>query len=212
MNRPRWTGFAAIGLALVLPARLAAVRASSSPSPGIYLEKPGARGDDARIKLEEVTVQQVKQKGMFKMIATQGLLKGAAIGVIAGASAAVRAPEGDVSFDFYLDPKGPPSPQMSLEDAMQMVNGSSSMPSTARSAEDFVLVRLTPKDDTREVELGKGGSSKLEHTLPCTVDTVGNGAFRVRPRTALPPGEYAFTYVAQGQSGGQLWTFGVNAR
>jgi hypothetical protein len=219
MYRPGWTRLAAIGPALVLMGASAIARAPSPPSPGIYLEKPGPIGDDARVKLHAVIVQQVKQTGLAKMMVSQGFAKGGMVGVIGGASASVRAPGGDIAFYFSLDPQaGSRSRQMSMEEAMKMMDGDS-MPPNVRSAEEFVLLHMTPKDDTRQAQLGTvggiggrgGGMGKSKDAVPCSVEKLGDGAFRVRPKEPLAPGEYAFTLTAQGQ-GGQLWDFGVDAK
>ncbi len=90
-----------------------------------------------------------------------------------------------------------------------------SMPA-GRTAEDFVLLRMTPKNNARQTELGKQGrSGRLENSkdaVACTIERVGDNACRVRPREALAPGEYAFTANGQAGAGGQLWDFGVDGK
>jgi hypothetical protein len=72
-------------------------------------------------------------------------------------------------------------------------------------------VRLKPTDDTRVAQFSSkiGGGSK--DAVPCAIEKIGDHAYRVRPKSALAPGEYAFSYSPQGQ-GGQFWDFGVDAK
>ncbi len=213
MSRTRMI-VAAIGAAIALMGTFAMAQAPAPPSPGIYLQMPGKGGDEGRVRLRAVMVTEMKQKGMLKMVATSGLAKSAVVGAIAGEHAAVRAPAGEIQFIIYLNPGAAGSGPGNLEEMMKMSNGDS-MPA-GRSAEDFVLLRMTPRNNTREAELGKQSrSGRLENSkdaVPCSVERVGDNAFRVRPREALAPGEYAFTANGQAGAGGQIWDFGVDGK
>ncbi len=211
MYRLSWSG-AAVFLAVVL-AVPAAMLAASSPSPGIYVEMPGKSGDDAKVKLQGVMVTNISEKGAWKMALSQGFAKGAMVATIDGSSAAVRVPAGNIAFDFLLDPRpGGGNSAASMDEMMKAMSGEG-MPATARSADDFQLLHLTPKAHTREVQIGtqgRGGmSSKTKDAVPCVIEKVGEREFRVRPKDPLEPGEYAFSYSTQDR-GSQLWDFGVD--
>ncbi len=206
-------------LALCAPA---VARPASPPVPGIYLEMPGKSGDEARVRLKAELIQNEKQTGTAKMVISQGFAKAGIVGVIGGSSASVRVPSGDVAFYFYLDPKADSgSSQMNMEEAMKMMQGEG-MPRDVKSADEFVLLRMTPKEDTRQAEIGTtggffgrgGGMGKSKDAVPCSVENLGGGAYRVRPKQPLAPGEYAFTVHSQagGGAGGQFWDFGVDGR
>jgi hypothetical protein len=86
-------------------------------------------------------------------------------------------------------------------------------PPQAHRADEFVLVRLQPKGDTREGHVGgheRGSKSVSKDAVPFTSEPLAPGEFRVTPKDPLGPGEYAFYYAAQGP-GGQLFDFGVDA-
>jgi hypothetical protein len=123
----------------------------------------------------------------------------------------VRAPSGDVTFYFYLDPQAGAGSQASMDDAMKMLDGTA-MPAV-RSADEFVLLHMTPKDDSRQTQMGTmGRGSQMGHSkdaVPCSVEKLGDGTFRVRPKSPLAPGEYAFMPSAEG---GRLWDFGVDGK
>jgi hypothetical protein len=217
MHRPDFTRPAVIGSAVVLMAVSAIAQAPpDKPATGIYLEVPGKTGDDGRVKLQAVIVQEVKQTGMLKMIASQGLLGGGVVEGIGGTRASVRAAAGDVTFDFYLDPQAYARSKqpMSMDEAMKMMSGDS-MPIVAQSADEFVLLHLTPKDNTRQAQVGTSGRSgkmgKSKDAVPFSIEKLGEGVFRVRPKEPLPPGEYAFMISTEGRSG-EFWDFGVDGK
>jgi hypothetical protein len=202
----------AIGAVLLLVGAAATAQAPPPRPAGIYLEVPGKSGDDAVIKIHGAFATEMKTKGMAGMMLTGGLKKAGMVGVLAGAAATVRAAGGDVAFDFYFDQRAGSSPMsMTPEDAMKMMGGDG-MPMMAHRAEEFMLIRLTPKENEREAQLGAVGSTgKSKDAVPCAFQTLAPGIFRVRPKDPLPPGEYAFTFVSQG-GGGQLWDFGVDSK
>ncbi len=214
MNRHRWIVCALIGQAATLMGATVVGQAPPAPAPGIYLQVPGKSGDEGSVKLRGVMVTEMKQKGMLKMIATSGIAKSGVIGAIPGGHATVRVPAGDIAFTISLNTGRAGSGPANLEQMMNAMNGDS-MPA-GRTAEDFVLLRMTPKDNTREAELGKQGrSGRLENSkdaVPCSLERVSDNVFRVRPKDALPPGEYAFTANGQAGAGGQLWDFGVDGK
>ncbi len=214
VKRVRLVRFAALSAVVLASFAAPTARTLSSPSPGLYLDVPGNTSDDARVKLRGVMVTNVRQKGTWKMVVSQGFAGTAVVGSINGAHASVRAPSGDVTFYLYLDTHATPSNQMSMTDAMNMMNGEG-IPANVRSADDFVLLHLTVKDNGREAQVGTSGrggmSNKSKDAVPCTVEKLGDGAFRVKPSTPLAPGEYAFSTMGQGNAS-ELWDFGVDGK
>ncbi len=209
---PHFTRLAALSALLIASAAVPTAGARSSPSPGIYLDAPGATSDEAGVKLRGVMVTNIRQTGALKMVLSQGFGKSALVGSINGAHASVRAPSGDVTFYVYLDPH--PSNQTSMADALNMMSGEG-MPANVRSADDVLLLHLTVKDGAREAQVGTAGrggvSNKTKDAVPCTIEKVGEGAFRVKPNAPLAPGEYAFSAMGQG-NGNEFWDFGVDGK
>ena len=220
MFRPERKRLDAVAAALALMGAVAIAHAAAPTSPGIYVEAPGKSGEDSMVKLRSVMVRETKQTGLAKTMLTGGLLKGTVLQTISGASATVRVPSGEVAFDFYLNPKDPASMQSMnpMEAAQQMMSegglpGSGDwMPTSATKADEFLLVRLKPGGDARTAQFPTGIGAHSKDEVPCGIEKIGDNAYRVRPRSPLGPGEYAFTYSPQGGPGGQYWDFGIDAK
>lgn len=121
---------------------------------------------------------------------------------------------GDATFRIQFDPKSGGDPQsMSPTDMMAMMNGGDGgIPPMAKGPQDFALVKLTVANENREAEFGTPGASRAKDAVDFTVEKLGAQAYRVKPRHALPPGEYAF-YVRMGNAPmGQAWDFGVDRK
>lgn len=83
---------------------------------------------------------------------------------------------------------------------------------TATSPNEFVLTRLTQinKKNQRELVTGTSsnftGSSQMgidtEDSIPFTIETLGNGKYKVQPEEDLKPGEYCFFYQGSVPLGG----------
>lgn len=82
-----------------------------------------------------------------------------------------------------------------------------SLPADVNAADQLVLIKVNPKSDRREVEVGRAGITgtsmgfRKEAIVPTTfeevkVQTIGGGVkymlYRVKVVNPLPPGEYAF--------------------
>lgn len=72
---------------------------------------------------------------------------------------------------------------------------------TSTSPNEFALIRLTRKGDSREIEVGTeniySGTSKgvnNKNVCPCTIEQIDGYTFIVTPTEPLPPGEYCFYF------------------
>ncbi len=182
---------------------------------GIYLASGGA-ADSEPVRLTGKMLQKIRQTGMIKMMFTGGRAQGDIVATLDGAKAEVRAPAG-VAFVFQLPSASGSSaaPNANPADLMSMMTGDY-FPPQAHHVEEFLLIRLHAKGDTREADLGKPGrgahsKSSSKDAVAFTTEPAGPGAFRVRPNEPLTPGEYAFSFSVPGQGpGGQVWDFGVD--
>jgi hypothetical protein len=215
--RKRALGRAVSFAAVLLLAGLASGGEPAARRVGIYVAANGtSAGEDSLERLHGTIVQKIRQTGMLKVMLTGGHLGGDVIGTLEGARAAVRTPAGRIGFRFRLNtgPASPTSPDMGGTDMMSALSGDF-LPPQARRADEFVLVRLQPKGNTREGHVGgyggrSGSSGASKDSVPFTSEQLSPGEFRVSPREPLVPGEYAFYFGAQGP-GGQLFDFGVDA-
>ncbi len=98
------------------------------------------------------------------------------------------------------------------------LNTTSGIPSTPN---EFTLVVFNQRSDNREVTIskennwgGKGGLSD-EYVVPFDAEDMGNGVFKITPKTPLKKGEYGFYLVTSGTSnagdaiGTKFFDFGV---
>jgi hypothetical protein len=180
-------------------------------APGIYLAAPGKDGAEEQTRLVGARPHEVKTTGLGKMILTQGLLKGSMVYELAGETADVRTAAISPAFYFYFDTAQAGSDPMAMMSQMMSGDG---MPSGAKTAADFSLIRLTLTNGNRHANMGKLGSSgKPKDTVECTQERLAQGAYRLQPKNPLPPGEYAFVFTnSMGPGGGSMsmWDFGVD--
>jgi hypothetical protein len=109
-------------------------------------------------------------------------------------------------FYFYLDNKS------------GGLNTSSGIPSTTN---EFALVRFNVRSDNREVTIAKAnaygakGGLSDEYVVQFDAEDLGNGVFKVTPKTDLKNGEYGFYLINSGNSstgaavGAKFFDFGV---
>ena len=90
-----------------------------------------------------------------------------------------------------------------------------------QSPEEFSLVKLRNKKDTRELEMGRasayGGSIvsfrkglSLKNTIKFSTEEIGPGIHKVTPNVTLESGEYAFVFT--GGEGSRIYDFSVYAQ
>lgn len=186
------------------------------PVPGIYIEKAGESGSDGLTRLPGARPQEVKTKGMGKMILTQGLVKASMMVALAGTIADLRTSDSSPAFVISLpDPAAAGQAPADPFAAMNQSMSGDSMPPGARTGADFQLVQLTVTSDSRQADMGKLGAQggRLKNSIDLSEERVAPGEYRMRPKQSLKPGEYAFFFQnsMSGAGGYQAWAFGVDA-
>jgi hypothetical protein len=202
-------------ITLAAATRLAGQAATPAPEhePGIYMDASG--GGASLVKLRCNRAQEVKTKGIMKSMVSQGFIKPSFAAELTGGMADIRLPEGDLSFDFYFGKGSAPDPSKDLMAAMGNSMSGDVMPADATNADDFVLIQLSPKEHAREAALGEvTNSAKSKAAIDRTTERVAQGVYRLKPKSPLKPGEYAFYYATK-MAGGpsmSLWDFGIDAK
>jgi len=202
-----------IGAALVAASSLMAQEAAKQ-KPGIYLTVPGKSGAEQTTRLLGA-IPHLETRGIGKSILTQGISKPAEVASLDGTGADIRIKDTTPTFYFYFNTgNSQPNPNDPMAAMAAMGSGPGDMmPATARTASDFVLVKMTVTKDGREVEVGKMGSnSKSKAAIDCVVERLAQGEYKAHAKDPLKPGEYAF-YYNNSQGGGMgsgLWDFGID--
>jgi hypothetical protein len=173
---------------------------------GIYLYEL-IKGRRVMTQLRPVVSAQNRTGGVFTNSITYGITKIKQKANLPNRNAEMQIPRTRPIFYFYLDA------------TTGGLNTSSGIPSDPN---EFMLVRFNQRSDNREVTIakqnafgGKGGLSD-EYVVPFDSEDLGNGIFRVTPRTELKKGEYAFYLVNSGNSnasaaiGAKFFDFGIN--
>lgn len=98
--------------------------------------------------------------------------------------------DGNCSFKFYFRPG---DEQKTLTSDWRF--------RTSTSPNEFALIRLSRKGDSREIEVGTeniyAGTSKgvnNKNVCPCTIEQIDEYTFKVTPTEPLLPGEYCFYF------------------
>jgi hypothetical protein len=210
----------AVAVAAILGARpLVRAQAGSEKAgekghaPGIYLATRGDSGEQM-VRIVGAQPHEVKNTGMAKMILSQGLLKGSTLVELGGPVADIRTSSTSPTFYFYFDTAAESQSADPLA-ALTQVMGGDAMPYGAKQAADFSLVHLTLTDGNRRANMGKIGSQggKPKDSVDCVQERLDRGAYTLRPKKPLQPGEYAFFFVNSrpGMGGYTAWDFGVDA-
>ena len=180
------------------PAQVPATVSAASPddpnaphNPGIYMYA-NANSAQTMTELQRVTPKQTKGSGAWDSGMTYGITKFKVRGVFEGANAPVKT--GDPNPVFYL--YAPESPGA--------FGGSYIKPN------DFTLIKLTQKNNTREIVEGSGSiwgtttgtDDKAKRGF--SVDQVKPGVYKLTLLQPLPPGEYAFQ-----QNAGSFFDFRI---
>jgi hypothetical protein len=204
--------FPVLAAVFVVAAGTAGRTQAPEPHPaGIYMAS-GSGADGASLVRLRGARADIKTKGLGMMMLTQGLAKGSFEADLPGPVADIRTSNGAATFYFYFDTKAAEDPtSVDPMAALGMVTGDA-MPMQAHSAGDFVLVQLKASGDRRSVNVGKMGSSGIpKNAVPVDIERLAEGAYRLRPKEPLKPGEYAFSFVSGTGPSGVLWDFGVDA-
>lgn len=172
---------------------------------GIYLfeEKDGVK------KMTQLTPNvsaQNRTGGLFTSSLTYGIGKVKIKANLPGTTAKLQLNEAQPVFYFYLDTKS------------GGLNTASGVPSTPN---EFTLIKFNVRSDNREVTIGKAnafgakGGLSDEYVMQFNAEDMGNGIFKISPKTPLKNGEYGFYLINSGNSnassavGAKFFDFGV---
>lgn len=173
---------------------------------GIYLfEETG--GEKKMTQMQpNVSAQNRKGGGFTAAVTPFGLGKRKTKANLPGTNASLQITDSSPSFYFYLDTKS------------GGLNTASGIPSTPN---EFALVRFNIRSDNREITIAKenaysakGGLSD-EYVIAFDSEDMGNGTFKITPKSPLKNGEYAFYLLNSGNSnaseaiGSKFFDFGV---
>lgn len=181
--------------------------------PGIYLDR-GETVSPRLIALEPAVFSQAKSGGLFASAMTYGLYKAKWKAIVRGAQSQLRIANDPPTFYFYFDEKS---------GSLSHSGGPAGWLAGATSPNEFVLVQMYRKKDSREVIVGEIGAfsasngTRSEDTVPFAVEKLAPGVYRVIPKETLGSGEFSFYYAATTGSAyggaavaGKLFDFGVD--
>jgi len=168
---------------------------------GIYLYQE-TNGQRKMTQLEPSISKQTKTGGMFTSAMTAGLTKIKFKAALAGQNAPMQIAERRPVFYFYFEVKNA---------------GLSSNNYYATSPNEFVLVNLDQKANTREVTVSQANAFGAQSgtmdkaARGMKIEKLGPGVYKVTPQDDLAVGEYAFyNGGGAGPSGGaKLFDFGI---
>lgn len=168
---------------------------------GIYIDL--GTGSPRLVGIDATTFKQGKSGGFFTSAMTMGIKKMKWKAVVPSPRAIQRTRSTSQPFYFYFDKK-------------------SSIDGGATNPTEFVLARMKPKGEARELIVGEAGAfgassgTREKDTVEFHAEKVAPGVFKVTPAESLTPGEYCF-YMATGSSNpsqagatGHLFDFGVD--
>ena len=174
---------------------------ASAHDAGIYLllERDGQR---KMIQLEPTVSKQNKTGGVFKSMMTYGIAKMKFKAALSGEKASLQIDQARPVFYFYFEVKG---------------SGLSTSSSYATSPNEFALVQLDQKSNTREVivmqanAFGAESGTMDKASRAFHYEKVAPGVYKVTPQTDLTDGEYGFYNAAGiGPSGGaKIFDFSI---
>lgn len=153
-----------------------------------------------------VSAQNRTGGGFTAAVTPFGLGKRKTKANLPGRNATLQITDSSPVFYFYLDT------------STGGLNTSSGIPSTPN---EFALVRFNLRSDNREITISKenaysakGGLSD-EYVVEFDFEDMGNGTFKITPKSSLKNGEYAFYLLNSGNSnasaaiGSKFFDFGV---
>ena len=168
---------------------------------GIYLLVK-VDGKPKMIQLEPSVSKQQKTGGVFQSALTYGIAKVKFKAALNGQNAALQINEPRPVFYFYFEVKGA---------------GLSTSSYYATSPNEFSLVQLNMKSNTREVTVSQANafgaqSGTMDKAARAfTFEKIAPGVYKVTPQQDLTDGEYGFYNAAGvGPSGGaKIFDFGI---
>lgn len=173
--------------------------------PGIYVVSKG------KAQLIEPNVFSGSKSNPLLGAITYGIAKTKIRAKVQRKSAMVQSNSPDPTFYFVFNPAYKDS-------GAAMAGGWWGLPAT--SPNEFVLVKMDVKENSREAVVGEYGTfsgvssgTRDKDTREYAFEKLRAGLYRVTLTKALDPGEYCFYYAANvqgfGVGGGKLFDFGV---
>ncbi len=175
----------------------------SPQEPGIYYWTT-KQGKGKLVQLEPTVYSQGKTGGWLESQLTYGLAKTKIKAVAPRPRARLRVTEAQPVFYFYFEQRNP-----GLSYAHSFIDG-------AVSPNEFVLVKMTEKRDSREVTisesniLGSAHGASSAHTKDFDFEKIKPGIYKVMITTPLKPGEYCFFYAGATRAE-RLFDFGSDS-
>lgn len=176
---------------------------ASAHEAGIYLyqEKDGQK---KMFQLEPAVSKQTKSGGFLASAVTYGVAKIKFKASLSGQNASLQIDQPRPVFYFYFEVKG---------------SGLSTSSYYATSPNEFVLVQLDAKSNTREVTVSQANAFGAQSgtmdkaSRAFSYEKIAPGVYKVTPQTDLAEGEYGFYNAAGvGPSGGaKIFDFGIKA-
>lgn len=160
----------------------------SAHEAGIYLIQDNA-GRKQMVQLEPSISSQAKSGGFFKSAMTYGIAKVKSKAVLANANARMQIDQPRPVFYFYFEVKN-----------SGLSNSGNVYASALTSPNEFVLVKMDGKKNSRELTVGQfnlfGAESGTldKYSRPFDYEKVAPGVYKVTPRIDLTDGEYGFFY------------------
>jgi hypothetical protein len=174
---------------------------SASHDAGIYLYEE-RDGKKQMIQLEPSISKQTKTGGFFASAVTYGIAKIKFKAALAGQNAKLQVNAARPVFYFYFEVKN---------------SGLSNSSYYATSPNEFVLVKLNTKENSRDVTVSQANafgaqSGAMDKAVrPFDYQKIAPGVYKVTPTVDLDDGEYGFYNAAgAGPSGGaKIFDFGI---
>jgi len=174
---------------------------ASAHEAGIYLyeEKDGQK---KMFQLEPAVSKQTKSGGFLASAVTYGIAKIKFKASLSGQNASLQIAQPRPVFYFYFEVKG---------------SGLSTSSYYATSPNEFVLVQLDAKSNTREVTVSQANAFGAQSgtmdkaSRAFSYEKIAPGVYKVTPQADLAEGEYGFYNAAGvGPSGGaKIFDFGI---
>ncbi|RPI22033.1 MAG: hypothetical protein EHM61_23310 [Acidobacteria bacterium] len=153
---------------------------------GVYWFDENPDGSAQMVFLERAAYVGVESSGVFAAMITMGIAKAKLKAVIQGSRSAVRLDTGSPTFYFYF------------EDHAAGLGRSAFMVPDISNPNQFTLVRLDCRKDSRETVMMRAGAFAASYgtdrdaRVPFKSERIRPGVYRVTPARPLPPGEYCF--------------------
>lgn len=194
------------------PAAVAELGAAMPRESGVYLDEAPEQGHRL-VAIEPTVYTQAKSGGFFKSAMTYGIAKVKSKAVLPGDRAQLRLTNAKPVFYFYFGTN------------TGNLNQAAAIFAVATNPNEFVLVRLQVRKNTRELIVGQAnafgaqGGIQDEVSQPFESQKIAAGLYKVTPKAGLAPGEYCFLYggatpvatygFAGPMGGGKVYDFGL---